>query len=157
MEEILLLGLRLFFCINNESKVDVEIPQIIHCMLCYEKLISFTILKWRARSRKGLVSYFKNNGTIVLKKHVDANHNLIARNFEEEVNNNKKNLLQKQLAKKGAIITNNEISKFFGAIDPYKNNNVHQKKVLKNLGIFVLNSHLSIKFVENMLLKHMVS
>jgi len=124
MEEILPLELGLFFCINNESKVDVEIPQIIHCMLCYEKLINFAILKQRARSRKGLVSCFKN-GIIVLKKHVDANHNLIARNFEEEMNNNIKNPLQKQLAKKRATITNNEIFKFFGAINPYKNNNVH--------------------------------
>jgi hypothetical protein len=86
MEEILLF--KFFFCINDESKVDVEIPQIMHYMLCYEKLVSFAILKWRTRLRKGLVSYFKSNGIIVLKKHVDANHNLIARNFEEEVNNN---------------------------------------------------------------------
>jgi hypothetical protein len=84
-----------FFCINDESKVDVEIPQIMHYMLCYEKLISFAILKWRARLRKGLVSYFKSNGIIVLKKHVDANHNLIARNFEKEMNNNIKKLLFK--------------------------------------------------------------
>jgi len=75
--------------------------------------------------RKRLVSYFKSNGIIVLKKHVDANHNLIATNFDKEVNNNIKNPLQKQLAKKRATITNNEIFKFFGAINPYKNNNVH--------------------------------
>jgi hypothetical protein len=43
MEEILLL--MIFFGINNELKVDVEILQIMHYMVCYEKLISFAILK----------------------------------------------------------------------------------------------------------------
>lgn len=36
------------------------------------------------------MSYFKNNGIITLKKHVDANHGLIAKIFEEEVDNNMK-------------------------------------------------------------------
>lgn len=41
VEKILLF--RVFFCINNESKVDVEIPQIMHYTLCYEKQVSFAI------------------------------------------------------------------------------------------------------------------
>jgi hypothetical protein len=106
--------------------------------------------------RKRLVSYFKSNGIIVLKKHVDTNHNLIARNFEKEVNNNIKNPLQMQLAKKGTIITSSEFFKFFGAIDPYKKDNVHQNEVLENLGLLVVNSHFPIKFVASMWLKHMV-
>jgi hypothetical protein len=50
--------------------------------------------------RKGLISYFKSNGIIDLKKHVDENHHLIASNFKKEVNNNIENLLRRQLAKK---------------------------------------------------------
>jgi hypothetical protein len=40
--------------------------------------------------RKVLVSYFKNNGLITLKKHMDLNHRLIAKTFEEKMNNNMK-------------------------------------------------------------------
>jgi hypothetical protein len=36
---------------------------------------------------KSLVSYFKKNGIITLKKHVDVNHVLIAKHIEE-VNKN---------------------------------------------------------------------
>lgn len=50
---------------------------------------------------------------------MDAYHNIIARKFEEEVNNNIKNILERQHAKKKAKIIGSEISKFFGAIDPY--------------------------------------
>jgi hypothetical protein len=125
-------------------------------MLCSEKLVRFATLKWRTRLRKGLVLYFKSNGIIVSKKHGDANHNLIASNFEDEVYNNIINPLQRQLAKKGATIIGSEISKFFGAIDPYKKDNVHQKRFFGKLSLVVVNSHLPIKFVENIWLKHMV-
>jgi hypothetical protein len=37
------------------------------------------------RLRKGLIFYFKCNGIIVLKKHVDANHGLIVKTFEENL------------------------------------------------------------------------
>jgi len=42
--------------------------------------------------KKGFVSYFKRNGR---KKHVDVNHGLIVKKFEEEVNNSLKSPLEK--------------------------------------------------------------
>jgi hypothetical protein len=50
---------------------------------------------------------------------------IIARKFEKEVNNNLKNLMERQHAKKKTTITSNEIFKFFRAIDPYKKDNVN--------------------------------
>jgi hypothetical protein len=60
-----------------------------------------------------------------LKKHVNGNHFLIARNFEKNLNNNIENLAEKQLAKKKSTFSGSEISKFFGAINPYKKHNVY--------------------------------
>ncbi len=37
--------------------------------------------------RKKLISYYKTNGITFIKKHVDANHSLIAQRFEEKMNN----------------------------------------------------------------------
>jgi hypothetical protein len=41
------------------------------------------------------------------------------------VYNNLKNPLEKQLANKTFIFNTSVISKFFGAIDPYKKNDMH--------------------------------
>jgi hypothetical protein len=45
--------------------------------------------------KKGLVSHFKNNGLITLKTHVDLNHRLIAKTFEEKMNNNMKSPMER--------------------------------------------------------------
>jgi hypothetical protein len=42
--------------------------------------------------RKRLISYYKTNGITFLRKHVDANHSLIAQRFEEKVNNKLKGI-----------------------------------------------------------------
>jgi hypothetical protein len=54
----------------------------------------------KKKLRQGLVSYFKKNGINVLKEHVDADHRLIVKTFEKEMNNSLKNPLEKQLGKK---------------------------------------------------------
>jgi hypothetical protein len=38
----------------------------------------------------------------------------------------------------------NAISNFFGAMDPYKKDNVHQKYFVKNLGLLIIKNHLLI-------------
>jgi hypothetical protein len=42
--------------------------------------------KFENSSKEGLISYDKTNGITFLKKHVDANHTIIAKMFEKEVN-----------------------------------------------------------------------
>ncbi len=71
------------YCVNCGSKVDVNVLQLMFFMVCYNSLMSF--LYQRTRLKKGLVFYFKSNGIIVLKKHVDANHGLIVKTFEENL------------------------------------------------------------------------
>ncbi len=54
----------------------------------------------RIQTKKGLISYYKINGIISLKKHVDAKHIVIAKMFEKEVNFLLKGIEERQLAKK---------------------------------------------------------
>jgi hypothetical protein len=44
--------------------------------------------------------YYTTNEIIILKKHLNANHFIIAKMFEKEVNNPLKGEVEKQLAKK---------------------------------------------------------
>jgi hypothetical protein len=112
-------------------------------MLCYRKPI---VLERRTKNKikKGFVSYFKNNGIIVLKKHMDANHGIIVKKFEEEVNNNFKSQLESQLAKKRFVVNSSMISNFFRAINPYKKDNVHEKDFVENFNLLVIKNHLPI-------------
>jgi hypothetical protein len=41
MVEILQFGL---FCVNDESSIDVKVPQVMHYILCYNRLVSHAIL-----------------------------------------------------------------------------------------------------------------
>jgi hypothetical protein len=61
--------------------------------------------------RKDLVSYFKNNGIIILKI-VDANHGEIAKTIEEKVNSTLKSPLERLLANKRLAMNANEIFNF---------------------------------------------
>jgi hypothetical protein len=55
------------------------------CVVCYEKSISLAILTFGRKNevKERFSFYFRSNGITILKKHVDANHSLIAINFEE--------------------------------------------------------------------------
>ncbi len=39
----------------------------------------------RTQARNGLISYYKTNGVTYLKKHVDKNHVIVVKRFEQEV------------------------------------------------------------------------
>jgi L-cysteine desulfidase len=57
--------------------------------------------------RKGLVFYFKSNSIIALRKNtLDVNHGLIAKDFEEEVNNVIKRPMEKNLVVNGNVTSN---------------------------------------------------
>jgi hypothetical protein len=68
-----------FSYVNDELVVDVKVPQVMHYMLCYDRLVNHVILEQITKLRKGLVSYFKSNGIITLKKHVDVDNGIIVK------------------------------------------------------------------------------
>jgi hypothetical protein len=53
------------------------------CHLCYKTLVLYNP---RIKLKKGLISYYKTNGILALKKHMDVKHNLFTKKLDEEVN-----------------------------------------------------------------------
>jgi hypothetical protein len=54
-----------------------------------------------------------------VKKHVDADHVVVAKIFDKEVNFPLRNVFEKKFAKKKPNVFNFEISEFCGAKDPF--------------------------------------
>jgi hypothetical protein len=55
-----------FYCVNDNTQIDLENTQIKHCIFCYQEPVIGINLKTQAR--KGLISYYKTNGITFLKK-----------------------------------------------------------------------------------------
>lgn len=72
-----------YYCVIDNTYVDLENPWIMRYILCHNNPINAMNLKTQAK--RGLISCFKTNGT--LNKHADADHGLVAKIFEEKVNN----------------------------------------------------------------------
>jgi hypothetical protein len=92
-----------FHCVNDNAKVDLENTQIMCCILCHQKLVIG--INPRTQVRKILIFYYKTNGVTSLKRHVDANHILITKMFEKEVNFFLKRKKERQLAKERLILS----------------------------------------------------
>jgi len=61
------------------------------------------------KERKRLIIYYKNYGIIVVKKHLNANHCIIVKKFEEEINNEIIWNVEKQPTKKRPNVWTNAI------------------------------------------------
>jgi len=83
----------------------------MRCIICYNSPVLFCNCK--TQTRKGLVLYNTTNIITTLKKHVNANHSIIAKMFEKEVNSPLKGKVEKQLAKKRSNPCGNAIVTLF--------------------------------------------
>jgi hypothetical protein len=101
--------------------------------------------------RRGIITYYQKNNITTVKKHVDADHVMLAKGFEEEMNSP-----LKQLVIKRPNVFNSKISNFFGAKDPFKRDVVQQKKFLQDLAFLVAKNHLPIQFLESTWLKRLI-
>jgi hypothetical protein len=79
------------------------------------------------KSRKGLIFYYKTRGIMCLKNHVDLNHVILYKFFEEEVNSFLKGSVERQLVKKYPSISRPSIFNFIVAKNPYKQSDVEQQ------------------------------
>ncbi len=84
---------------------------------------------------------------------MDVDHGLIAKKMKKK--KILKSSLEKLLAKTMLIVSENAISNFFGAIIPYKKDNVHHNIFVENLGLIVVN-HFPIQIVESIWSKSFV-
>ncbi len=67
---------------------------------------------------------------MTLKKHLDTNHSIIAKNFEELINGPLKRIVEKQPTKKKPDFLN---INFFGSTNPLKKMICSKKNLLDNL------------------------
>jgi len=58
-----------FFCVNNGTPIEL-INTYVTC--CYNVAIGPSILVQRTQCQKGLIMYFKVNGIMAIKKHIDV-------------------------------------------------------------------------------------
>lgn len=59
------------------------------------------------------MTYYKTYGIIAFKKHVNANHDIIVKKFEEKVNSLMRKKMERQLVKKRPNVYGSAISIFF--------------------------------------------
>jgi hypothetical protein len=67
-------------------------------VICVTKNLCYIIQEQKIR--KGLISYYKINGISTLKKHVDAEHYLLANKLDEKINSWVKSQVERQLTRK---------------------------------------------------------
>jgi hypothetical protein len=65
-------------------------------MICHVNFVSYSP---RTKERRGIITYSLKNDITCLKKHVDADHAILAKRFEEEMNFPLRNVFERQLAK----------------------------------------------------------
>jgi len=64
------------FNVNNKKDVDVNYPQTMRCIICYNNQVLFCNLGIQAN--KGIIIYNITNGITSLENHVNVNHFMIA-------------------------------------------------------------------------------
>jgi hypothetical protein len=99
--------------VNDGKEVEATSHKVMRCILRYNNAIN--IPNPRSKEKKGLITCYKTYGIIDLKKHIDANHFIIAKKFEEEINNEIIGSVERQLAKKRPNVLANVVSFFFVA------------------------------------------
>jgi hypothetical protein len=70
------------------------------------------------------MTYYKTYGIIAFKKHVNANHDIIEKKFEEKFNSPMRKRMERQLVKKRLNVYGSAISNFFGVKDLLKKDDV---------------------------------
>jgi hypothetical protein len=61
----------IFYCVNDNAKIDLANKQIMRCIFYYQNLKIG--INPKTQMKKGLISYYKTNGIIFLLKHVQIN------------------------------------------------------------------------------------
>jgi hemerythrin-like domain-containing protein len=111
--------------VNNGKEVEVGSHQVMRCILRYDNVVN--ILNPRTEKKKGFITYYKIYGIITLKKHVDVDHSIITKRFEETINNEIIENVEKQHIKKRPNVLK----------ESFKKDDVQQKDFLQDLGLFI--------------------
>lgn len=96
------------------------------------------------KSRKCLISYYNISKITSLKNHVDVDHVVLYKTFEEEANSFLRGSVEIQPINTCPSIFGSSISNFFLAKNLYKQSNVEQQQFLEDLGPLVVKNNLPI-------------
>ncbi len=88
-----------------------------------------------------------------MQKHLDVDHSLIYKRFQEKINNERKENVEIQSTKKRSLISNSSIFDFFASKDPFRKDDVEQKMFVENLTLLIMKNHLFLQFLESVWLK----
>jgi hypothetical protein len=86
--------------------------------------------------------YNTTNQITTLKKHVNANHSIITKIFEDEVNSPLKGDLRNTLLKKDQINLAVQLSIFFATKEPSQKYHMQQKMSFKDMGFFIIKNNM---------------
>jgi hypothetical protein len=117
----------------------------MRCILCYNNQVLFCNPKIQAN--KGLIIYNITNGITSLENHVNVNHFMIAKFFEEEVNSPLKGKMEKYFTIKQSNPSDNVII-FFYQRSFLERSYATTKKVLEDMGLLIVKNRLPMQFVE---------
>jgi flagellin-specific chaperone FliS len=95
---------------KNGKEVEGASHQVIKCILCVVDLVN--VLNPTNKKGNGLKRYYKTWYNYFLKKHVDANHSIIVKKIEEEVEILITKNVERKLVKKRPNVLANVISIF---------------------------------------------
>ncbi len=84
-----------FYCVHDGKKVEIGSHQVMRCIACYDNIVNISNSK--TKERRGLITYYETYGITDLKTRVDANHFVIAKKFENEINNEITKMLKDNL------------------------------------------------------------
>jgi hypothetical protein len=71
-----------FYYVNDRKDVEGELNLLLmRCIFCYDSFVN-NHNPSKSNDIKGLTTYYKIHGIISLKKHVDANHAIIAKHLK---------------------------------------------------------------------------
>jgi len=84
----------------------------MRCIFCYDGLVN-NHNPSKSNDIKDLITYYKIYGISSLKKHVDANHAIIAKTFEEGVHSPIKGPIERQPTNKKFNVSNTIIPNVF--------------------------------------------
>jgi hypothetical protein len=122
-------------------------------MICH---VNFVPYNPRIKKRRGIRTYFNKNGITTLKKHVDTNHVVLAKRFEEEMNLPLRNIFEKQPTKKRPMCLTLKYQSFLVQKILSRGMLCIKSNFCKNLILLVIKNHLLIQFVDSTWLKCLV-
>jgi hypothetical protein len=105
-------------------------------IFCYHIFVLFCNPK--TQTRKGLILYNTANGITSLKKHVKVNYFIIAKMFENEMNNPLKGELEKTTCKKRSNLAGSAIINVFATKDPLPKYHMQQKLFFEDMGLLIV-------------------